>query len=43
MKSTVLALSAVAALATSAFAAPEATMEKVIMKRQNSKPSDVGK
>lgn len=42
MKSTVLALSAIAALATSAFAAPEATMEKVIMKRQNAKPSDVG-
>lgn len=41
MKSTVLALSAIAALATSAFAAPEATMEKVIMKRQNAKPSDV--
>ncbi|GAA6016200.1 hypothetical protein JCM11491_003767 [Sporobolomyces phaffii] len=40
MKSTFFALSAVAALATSAFAASEPTMEKVI-KRDTAKPTDV--
>ncbi|GAA5937702.1 ferritin-like domain-containing protein [Sporobolomyces koalae] len=41
MKSSVFALSALAALATSAFAASEPTMEKVIAKRDTAKPTDV--
>ncbi|GAA5902841.1 uncharacterized protein JCM6883_007259 [Sporobolomyces salmoneus] len=41
MKSTFFALSALAAIATSAFASPEPTMEKVIVKRDNTKPTDV--
>lgn len=41
MKSTFFTLSALAALATSAFAANELTMEKRIVKRDAAKPTDV--
>ncbi|GAA5964643.1 hypothetical protein JCM3765_007654 [Sporobolomyces pararoseus] len=41
MKSTFFTLSALAALATSAFASNELTMEKQIVKRDTAKPTDV--